>query len=288
MARSPVVDLKQTVTLHGKPRVPQTPHDSSEPLAVRFEFPLTAKRAPAGEVVAIVKEFALPSIRLDLVDSGLAGLWYREDAVTLYKADVSLEAIKNDPKKYPFQATTLRAIEAIRKLWSGVHGVEGGLQLRDDFKAPVNKLLKDDIKREQDFLSMRLAELGLLDAELDTLLTERPKQSKRWQANYDFTRAAIKARLAFMNEYRTLLGEVLTEMLPKLDAKLGEDTYKLTSSEKMRSKKDVQTIADESRKLYEQLIADHKGTPWAIQAKREKFFSLGLEWKPTNSEPGIP
>jgi hypothetical protein len=27
------------------------------------------------------------------------------------------------------------------------------------------------------------------------------------------------------------------------------------------------------------LIAEHKGTPWAIQAKRDQRFALGLMWQ---------
>ena len=51
----------------------------------------------------------------------------------------------------------------------------------------------------------------------------------------------------------------------------------------MRSNKAVQAIAAEARELYEKLIAEHKGTPWAIQAKRDKAFSPGLAWQPSTA-----
>ena len=70
----------------------------------------------------------------------------------------------------------------------------------------------------------------------------RADQNKHWQANYDYARAMLKARLAFMNEYNKLLGDVLTETLPTLEAK--QDSYRLASSEKMKSKKEIVKLAE--------------------------------------------
>jgi hypothetical protein len=76
------------------------------------------------------------------------------------------------------------------------------------------------------------------------------------------------------------MGDVRTETLPPLDKDKGQNQYRLVSSEKMKSKKDVQKYADDAQEAYNILITQHKGTPWAIQAKREKSFSLGLLWSP--------
>ena len=50
----------------------------------------------------------------------------------------------------------------------------------------------------------------------------------------------VKARLAYLNEYNKLMGDVRTETLPQLDKAIGQDSYKLASSEKMKSKKEIQ------------------------------------------------
>jgi hypothetical protein len=51
----------------------------------------------------------------------------------------------------------------------------------------------------------------------------------------------------------------------------------------MKSKGDVKRYADESKEHFQKLIDEHKGTPWAIQAKRDKPIPLGLAWLPFNS-----
>jgi hypothetical protein len=54
----------------------------------------------------------------------------------------------------------------------------------------------------------------------------------------------------------------------------------------MKSKNDVKKLADDAQEAYATLITHFKGTPWAIQAKRQKTLSLGLFWRP--STDGAP
>jgi hypothetical protein len=286
MATSPVVNLKQILKVEGKGPPNWIAFNPEEPLAKRFEFPLPPKGTNPAEVAAIVNEFNVPSIKLDLIDSGLGALPFRDEVMKDYKSDISIDMVMKDKDNYKFQAKTFEAIDKIRKMWTVTSGASGGPQMRDDFKAPVNDQLKNEIKKEQDFWAIGVAELELINAELDSLAPARDSQQKRWQAHYDYARATIKARLAFMNEYNKLMGNVLTETLPALDVKLGQDTYKLTSTEKMKSGKDVQALAKEAKEAYEKLVVDHKGTPWAIQAKRDKSFAVGLAWSPISSGAG--
>lgn len=286
MATSPVVNLKQGLKLEGKAPANWVAFNPEEPIAKRFEFPLPPKGTNPAEVAAIVNEFNVPSIKLDLIDSGLGALPFREEVMKDYKSDVTIDMVLKNKETYKFQAKTFDAIDKIRKMWTVTSGASGGPQMRDDFKAPVNDALKNEIKKEQDFWAIGVAELDLINAELDGLAADRESQPKRWQAHYDYARATIKARLAFMNEYNKLMGNVLTETLPALDAKLGQDTYKLTSTEKMKSSKEVQALAKEAKEAYEKLVTDHKGTPWAIQAKRDKSFAIGLAWVPISSGAG--
>jgi len=286
MATSPVVNLKQALKLEGKAPASWVAFNPEEPIAKRFDFPLPPKGTNPAEIAAIVNEFNVPSIKLDLIDSGLGALPFRDEVMKDYKSDVTIDMVLKDKGTYKFQAKTFEAVDKIRKMWTVTSGASGGPQMRDDFKAPVNDMLKNEIKKEQDFWAIGVAELELINAELDGLAADRDSQAKRWQAHYDYARATIKARLAFMNEYNKLMGNVLTETLPALDAKLGQDTYKLTSTEKMKSGKDVQALAKEAKEAYEKLVVDHKGTPWAIQAKRDKSFAIGLAWMPISSGAG--
>ncbi len=283
MADSPVVGLKQTVKLSGKAKETLVAYNPDELPAKRFDFPSAPKGISGAEIAKIADEFTVPPIKSDLADTGLTEIAFRPDVMKDYLSDVTPTDIAKDPERYRFHATTLKVINKIREMWKSTPGSAGGPQLRDGFKAPVNDKLKKDIKDEQDFWAAGIAELELLNLEIDSIEPMRAEQSKRWQANYDYARAVLKARLAFMNEYNKALGDVLTETLPPLDMKLGQDSYKLASSEKMKSKRDIQKLAEEARELLTRIVAEHKGTPWAIQAKRDKTLSLGLTWQPISS-----
>ena len=132
-----------------------------------------------------------------------------------------------------------------------------------------------------------IANFDLLNERLDSLAKQRDAQPLRWQAHYDYARAVVKSRLAYMNEYNLMLGNVLTETLPELDGKLRQDGYKLVAIEtaKMKSKKDIKQLGADAMEIFDKLIAERKGTPWAIQAKRESAVELGMSWQPYASKP---
>jgi hypothetical protein len=54
--------------------------------------------------------------------------------------------------------------------------------------------------------------------------------------------------------------------------------------------KEAKERVKKAKELLDGLIADHKGTPYEILAKREKFTALGLEWQPLSGagNPGAP
>jgi hypothetical protein len=36
------------------------------------------------------------------------------------------------------------------------------------------------------------------------------------------------------------------------------------------------------------MVVDYKGTPWAIQARKDKALSLGLAWQPASKSQPMP
>jgi hypothetical protein len=82
-----------------------------------------------------------------------------------------------------------------------------------------------------------------------------------------------------LNEYNKVLGNLVTETLPALDSKLGQDGYILVASDSLKSGKDVKKMAEEAQELFQEIAVKYKGTPWAIQAKQEKTIQIGLTWK---------
>jgi hypothetical protein len=275
--------LKQTVKIIGKLPDQQVAFNPDVPPAKRFAFPEAPKGIAPADVAAITSVIEVPAIRSDLVETSLQNFAFRKEVMDAYKADVTPEVARKDPETYKFQATTLQALDKIRRMWTASDGGAGGPAIRNSIKAPVDDPLKRSIKEEQDFWAIGIAQLDLVNGDLDAIEPMREGQSKLWQAHYDYARAALKARLAFMNEYNKLLGDVLTETLPELDSKLGQDRYRLVSAERMKSRKEVQEYAKQAKELYEKLVAEHKNTPWAIQAKRDKAFALGLSWQPISS-----
>jgi hypothetical protein len=47
----------------------------------------------------------------------------------------------------------------------------------------------------------------------------------------------------------------------------------------MKAPKDIRDMADEARATLAEIVEKHPNTPWALVAKREKGFALGLEWQ---------
>ena len=116
---------------------------------------------------------------------------------------------------------------------------------------------------------------------LDDLKSE---QSKYWQATFLYALAQAKARLAFMHEYDYALGNIRTDSIPKGDEKKGASGLQLVSVEKLKSKRDVKEIADDAKRIFARIAEEHRGTPWAVQAKRWQVIALGLEWRPFREE----
>jgi hypothetical protein len=168
-----------------------------------------------------------------------------------------------------------------REMWSS-----GKLKIRNEIAGPIDDKLKREVKTENDDWAVGIIELEAALDKLKAVADAREAQPKRWQAHYDFALASVKARLANMNEYNKLMGNLITETLPALDAKIGQDGYVLVSSEALKSGKDIKKMADEAQEAFEKITQDYKGTPWAIQAKQEKSVALGLNWKPASLKKG--
>ncbi|MCE9560519.1 MAG: caspase family protein [Planctomycetes bacterium] len=275
----------QTVKVTGKPKSKPTAFDANESTPKRFEFINPPKSDPSAEIKALIREFGVPPIKVDNAELNLAEFPYRADALKDYKEDVKIEDILKNKDKYKFRVAVIEAFDEIRNLWKS-SGKNASLQIRETLPAPITVALKKQIKNEQNVWAFAIARLETVNDKLDALGKERNAQPKRWQAHYDYARAIIKARLAYMNECDLMLGNVLTETLPELNAKLGQTSYKLVSTEtaKMKSKKEVKQLAAEAMDIFEKLIAERKGTPWAIQADRDMSFALGLAWQPNSTK----
>jgi hypothetical protein len=266
------VGLKQTVRYYAAKKAGKI-DAASEPID-----PPSLSKASLAEIQSIVDEFRIPPIKNGRPAIALTEYPYREDVIAAYKSDATIADIQKNKQKYEFRNVTLNAYQTIRDVWA-VKPKGGGLQQRDSIGAITNNL-KSAIKKEQEPWAIGITKLEQVNLALENVATQKKNQPRRWQAHYDYARAIVKFRLAYMNEYDKLMGDVLTETLPPLDKGLNQTGYKLVSSEKMKSKKDIQKLAEEALESFDAVIAEYKDTPWAIQAKYEKSSPLGLIWQP--------
>ncbi len=271
---------KQTVTLAGAPPAALAAPDGAEKVAARFAFPQPPPGASPLDIAAVAREFYLPPLKSDLGELALGDFPFPADAMKDYAEDVKLDDVMKDKDKYPLRVAVLNTFDLLRKKWAGGAGAN---KIRDTVTGPVTDALKTEIKKEQEFWAVSIAELEVELLTLQGLKEARATEtSKRWQAHYDFALASIKARYAYMNEYNKLLGNVVTEQLPELKKDLGHDGYALVASDTLKSGKDIKKSAEEAQALYEEIIVKYKGTPWAIQAKQERAVTIGLNWKPAS------
>lgn len=271
---------KQTVKVVGSPPATLVAFNKDEPAARRFEYPPSPKSASPKEVAEIASELALPGIKSDDGESGIANFPFPAEALAPYKADVPISEIMANKDKYPLRVAVLDAYATIRDVWT-----KNGGKIREVFTEKTSDAVKKAILAEQIFPAEAIPRLERAIVLLEAVEPMRAAEPKRWQAHYDYALAQCKARLAFMNEYDLALGNIRTEVLPPLDEKKGQNGYKLVSTEKMKVKKEAKS-AEEAKEIFDKMATDFKGSPWAILAKRERTLSLGLAWQPFNSNAG--
>ncbi|HUR53031.1 MAG TPA: hypothetical protein VMZ71_02790 [Gemmataceae bacterium] len=276
-SQSAGADFKQTVTLHGAAPETLVSHDPAAKFADRFELPQPPRGAGSGEIGSIESEYYVPPFKADLQVPSLAQFPFTVEALKDFKAVEPLDDLLKDREKNKFVAKTHAAYQIIREVWST--GVDGS-KLRNSIEVPVNEAKKKEIKEEQVPIATAILKLETAMVELEGVAGMKAEQPKRWQAHYDYAMALLKARQAYMHEYDLLMGNVHTDTLPPIDAKQGHVGLKLLTTDKMKSKADVKKLATDAVELYEKMIKDYPGTPWAMQAKRERGIPLGLTWLP--------
>ncbi len=267
--------------------------NADEPPARRFEYPAPPKSIPVADLAKISETVRIPLIRGTRVGpDGMSStdeepvegtVPFSADTMAAYKPDgVTDDEIKKDPEKYAIRKAALDALDTIRKQWKATQSADGMTSgLRDRFIGDTNDNVKKLIAAEQETPARIILELDDRAKEMDMLLPNLDKEpSKFWQATFLYALAQVKARLAFMNEYNLALGNIRTDTLPQRDDKKGQSGIQMVSVEKMKSKKDIRDIGEAAKEVYAKLADEHKGTPWAVLAKRSKVISLGLEWRP--------
>ncbi|QJW93684.1 serine/threonine-protein kinase [Frigoriglobus tundricola] len=276
-ASNPSVAPSETETPDPPPppdeRLAPPPHvPAPKPTPPKVEPP----RAPVADIRALAREMDLPPFKPGGATVVLADHPFPPDLMKEYAADVPLDTVLKDKGKYRFRVTVLDALNEIRTQWSPTGGTS---RLRVEVKEPL-AAVKAAVKKEQEFWAIGITQLERQLFLLEAVAPMRAGEKKRWQANYDYARASVKARLVYMNEYDKVLGNLNTETLPALNAKKGENGYTLVASEALKSGKDIKKVAEEAHALFQEIAVKYKGTPWGLLAERDLKVPLGFNWKP--------
>ena len=286
-----LVNDKQTPFLAGTMRQERVPYDPEQAVAAKIDIPTPAEvfggnLAPAADVQKLLAEIDVPPIKQarnsDAVVKFDAVVPFSADAMKAYADDgVSIEEIKKNPEKYPLRFATVKAIEELRML-KEKEAAEADLPetISPEQITDANKQALLRIQRSPARVQLVLRNLNEL---LEKAAEDRKEEkSKRWQANFDFVVAMVKARLAYIHEYNLMVGRIRKEDLPELDKKLGQNGWRLSSQKGLQSAQEIKDQARDAQKLFGKFATDHKGTPWEVLGKRMKQTTLGLKWVPTN------
>ena len=281
----------QTVSIIGQDLGGRSP-DLKEPPAPAFAFAEAPTGISAEELEKSTELIRLPMLRGNRItnEGAMTNLEEPIEGIVPFTVDAmkdyayegpSPEELLADPNKFPIRTQALLTLNTIREEWRAATPGEGGTELRDRFVGDSNDAVKAQVLLEQETPATISFYLNERIVEMDNLAAKLPEEkSKFWQATFEYARAQAKARIAFIEEYNAMLGNIRTDALPDRDLVKGETGLQLVSVEKLTSEKSIKDIANESKALFEKITQEHPGTPWAVRAKRSEVLALGLRWEP--------
>ena len=266
--------------------------DLKEPPASAFAFSEPPAGISASELAKSTDLIRLPMLRgsritptgaVTNLEEPIEGIVpFSLDAMKDYTYEgPSPEELLADPGKFPIRTEALLTLNTIRDEWKAATPGEEGAELRDRFVGDSNDQVKAQVLLEQETPATISFYLNERIVAMDNLVAELPNEkSKFWRATFEYARAQAKARVAFIEEYNAMLGNIRTDALPDRDLVKGETGLQLVSVEKLTSEKSIKNIAQESKTLFDKITQEHPGTPWAVRAKRSEVLALGLRWEP--------
>jgi hypothetical protein len=207
-----------------------------------------------------MKAEALPAFPKKIMD------FYAAD----YQTWDELESrVMKEPDKYPLRSAVLQAKKAMDEAEK--------LDLTEQISGPINEKAKAGFLDLQKPAALAIFELENVLAVMEEAAEKRKEEpSKRWLAHFDYTMARLQARLIYINEYNYILGDIRADRLPALEG--GNDGWQLGFREKLSTN---ETMSRELGKLWAKIGKDYPNTPWALLAKREAIYAMGLQWVAT-------
>ena len=98
----------------------------------------------------------------------------------------------------------------------------------------------------------------------------------RWQAGFDLAIGRALAVKVRTEGYNAMLADAKQGLKFK-DEK--NDTWELRPTDSVTVSSALAKDAEDAKKYLNRVVADHKGTPWAVDAEKELKQPLGWEWQ---------
>jgi hypothetical protein len=241
----------------------------------RTGAPALPRLASASEVKDILSELAIPALPVAPKLELSAPVLFAADTLKPYARDLTIEEILRDTEKYRMRAVVLHALQTIRDTSPTTDPNAPKLPVRID--NPVTDNIKRTIREAQEQLAIAIAKIELAHEELMSVEKARATETSRWRAHYDYTLAQVRLRLAWLNEYNKLLGDVRTDNLPALPS--DSPGWQLAVTKEIQSNKPVRDLAANATVAFEAIAADYKGTPWSMLARQSLLIPPGLKWE---------
>ncbi len=109
--------------------------------------------------------------------------------------------------------------------------------------------------------------------------------SPRWQAGYDLAYGRVMAQKVRVESYNGMLALIKTRLTFK-DPK--NNTWTLVPADAIQTGSQMAAMAEKAKRLLQQVVEEHPGTPWAMLAQKELSTPLGWEWRESYTAPPEP
>jgi hypothetical protein len=150
--------------------------------------------------------------------------------------------------------------------------------LKNGLRVPQNEAqFRTQILAQQKNVAAILGRLEDARDELKKVAVHRDKETKRWQAHYDYVSAWLDLDVAFLYEYLSALGMIRKDLPPFDPAMHGG--WMLVAQPRLTGDAEGKKAAKNAAKLLENVQKDYAGTPWEVLARRARGLELGLDWK---------
>lgn len=258
---------QQTPRLSGAPLAEVVAYDPNEPAPAQLAIQLPTP-PEGGQASREVVRKILDEIESKMAKEGEQSI--KAETLPIFGA-ARLDEFGDDGAMTPLREEILKTTQLLKK---------HAKTFKEDFRGQGdNAAIKNLILgRQKDPARAEYELQGQLESLQDAGKERAKEKSKRWQANYDYVLARLKARLAYIGEYNYVLGQIRKDSLPKRDP-AKHSGYRLAAQENLQNN-ESRKLAVDARKLLTKVAEDYKGTPWEVLAKRQALNALGLEWQP--------